>query len=97
MNIYEAVKGSARWSDADRQMVDLTIVVDGRELPFTASSEDSEEVGRNTYQAAIGGEFGPIEDYIAPVPVEAPKPSVDDLMAQLAAIQAQLSELQKES
>lgn len=36
-------------------------------IPFTASPEDVEELGRELYQRALDGEFGEIEAYSQPV------------------------------
>ncbi|MBA1211526.1 hypothetical protein [Pseudomonas oryzihabitans] len=94
---YEAIEGSCQWADAERTMINMTIVVNSAEVPFTATMSDPEAVGRSMFLKAVHGGLGKIADYIEPVPVEAPKPSVEDLMAQLAAIQAQLSQLQKET
>lgn len=32
------------------------------EMPFTSSPNDTEQYGRDLYQAAVSGDFGPIED-----------------------------------
>lgn len=37
-------------------------------IPFTASPNDVEEIGRNLYSQAISGEFGPIAAYVPPPP-----------------------------
>lgn len=37
-------------------------------IPFTASADDSEELGRDLFARAVAGEFGPVEPYVAPVP-----------------------------
>lgn len=36
--------------------------------PFTASPNDSEQSGRDLYAQAIAGDFGAIQEYIAPTP-----------------------------
>jgi hypothetical protein len=36
------------------------------EVPFSASPNDSEAHGRELYQRAMNGEFGPIAPYVAP-------------------------------
>lgn len=94
---YEAIEGSCQWADAERTMIDMVIVVNSAELPFTATMNDPEAVGRSMFLKAVHGGLGKIADYVAPVVVEPAKPSVDDLMAQLIAIQAQLAQLQKEA
>lgn len=40
------------------------------EIPFTASPEDVEELGRELYQRALDGEFGGIEPYTPPIATE---------------------------
>lgn len=37
-------------------------------IPFTASQHDSEPLGRDLYQQAIAGNFGPISAYVPPPP-----------------------------
>lgn len=37
-------------------------------IPFTASPDDSEPLGRDLYARAVAGEFGPIAPYVAPTP-----------------------------
>ena len=67
MNIQYAK--NPRWSDSAHTMIDLIIKIVGldEEIPFTASSNDTEDHGRKLFQSAVGGEFGPIADYQAPV------------------------------
>ena len=40
-------------------------------IPFTASPDDSEQIGQDIFHAAQAGEYGPIADYVAP---PAPEP-----------------------
>lgn len=39
-------------------------------IPFTASADDIEEHGRDIYEAAMNGEYGPIEPYSGPSETE---------------------------
>ncbi len=44
-------------------------------MPFTATAEDSEPIGRALFGAAIAGEFGPVTYYVPPPPpLPAPEP-----------------------
>lgn len=36
-------------------------------IPFTASPDDTEELGRSIHEGAVSGEFGEIAAYVAPV------------------------------
>lgn len=67
MNIQYAK--NPRWSDSLHTQIDLMIKIFGidEEIPFTASSNDTEDHGRKLFQSAVGGEFGPIAEYQAPV------------------------------
>lgn len=60
------------WVNAEHTMIDLVIKWDtvNRELPFTASPDDVEEYGRQIFAAAKEGAFGPVAEYIAPIPPE---------------------------
>jgi hypothetical protein len=62
------------WADAEHTMIDLTIKWDAwpEELPFTASPNDVEPHGRQIFQAALEGDFGPIAEYVAPEQPETP-------------------------
>lgn len=51
-----------KWANADRTAVNM--VVDGH--PFTATSYDVEAHGRELFQRAVDGEYGPIADYEPP-------------------------------
>ena len=41
-------------------------------IPFTASPDDVEQHGRDFYEQAIAGNFGPISAYVPPPPFVAP-------------------------
>lgn len=45
-------------------------------IPFTASPDDVEAHGREIYQAAIAGDFGPVAEYIPP-----PEPTYEEKLA----------------
>lgn len=67
MNIQYAK--NPRWSNSAHTMIDLIIKIVGidEEIPFTASSNDTEDHGRKLFQSAVSDEFGPIAEYQAPV------------------------------
>ena len=56
-------------------------------LPFTASPDDSETLGRELHAAALAGKFGAISAYIAPIPTAE---------EQKAVIQAQIDSLERQ-
>lgn len=58
-------------------------------IPFTASPDDVEELGRALHAAAIAGELGPVAAYVPP---PAPTQAELDAAAQ-AAIDAELREI----
>jgi hypothetical protein len=44
-------------------------------IPFTASPDDTEQMGRELYAQAAAGDFGPVVEYVAPpAPPEPPTP-----------------------
>jgi hypothetical protein len=63
---------SLKWASTEHSSVDLlgTHPLYG-EIPFTASPRDCEAYGRDIYARAVAGEFGPIEEYVAPTPTTA--------------------------
>ena len=67
MNLISA--SNPIWSNLENTAVDIIAQFDTfpSPLPFTASSTDPEEYGRNIYTRAISGEFGPIAPYVPPV------------------------------
>jgi hypothetical protein len=75
------------WADAEHTMIDLTIKWDGinEEYPFTASPTDVEAHGRAIFAAAVGGEYGPVAEYLPP-----PAPTPEELAAQATAKRNQL-------
>lgn len=94
--MYEVVKGSARYASKDRQLIDVVIVVDGEQRPFTASPTDSLEAGQEIYTNAVFGEYGEVKPYVAPDPVDVPAPTAEELLAQIAALTEQVKKLQTE-
>lgn len=65
-------------------------------IPFTASPDDSEVLGRDIYARVIAGEFGEIAPYVEPEPLPAVIPSIVTMrQARLALLQqGLLSEVQ---
>lgn len=91
--MYEVINGSARYASEDRQQIDVVIVVNGEELPFTSSPRDVEEAGREIYTKAVFGEYGEVKPYVAPAPVAVPEPTAEELLRQIAALQRQVQAL----
>ena len=51
--------------------IELMVVFEGLgEVPFLAKSDDIESHGRELYARALAGEFGPVAQYVAPVPTQ---------------------------
>jgi hypothetical protein len=70
-----------RYVDKSHQgSIVLDGIYNGQILPFYASPIDAMEYGRNIYERAIGGDFGPIGEY-EPItlPEELPDPKVPQL------------------
>jgi len=84
------------WTNAEHTMIDCEVTFDEiGTVPFTATPNDTEEHGRDIYAKAVAGEFGVINEYVAPPPLQdPPKPTVEQLQAQLSDIAAQLQALQ---
>jgi hypothetical protein len=57
-----------RWNSTDGQQIELTVRFEeiNEELPFNATSYDSEAHGVDLYNRAKAGEFGEIAPYVAP-------------------------------
>lgn len=91
--MYPVVKGSARYASEDRQQIDVVIVVEGEQRPFTSSPKDVEDVGREIYTRAVFGEYGEVKPYVAPEPVAVPTPTAEELLRQIAALQRQVQAL----
>jgi hypothetical protein len=52
-------------------------------IPFTASPDDVEPMGRELYEQAVAGDFGPVAEYVAP-PVVPPTQEQIDALRQAA-------------
>lgn len=91
--MLQVIKGSAFYSAEDRQMIDVTIVVDGVRMPYTATPTDVEETCREIYTRAVFGEYGEVKPYVAPDPVAVPEPTAEELLRQIAALQRQVQAL----
>jgi hypothetical protein len=53
-----------RYADPSHQgSIVLDGIYNGQILPFYASPTDAMEYGRNIYERAISGDFGPIKEY----------------------------------
>lgn len=91
--MYTVVKGSARYASEDRQQIDVVIVVDGEQRPFTSSPNDVEDAGREIYTRAVFGEYGEVKPYAASTPAPVPEPTAEELLRQIAALQRQVQAL----
>lgn len=77
--MIDSVK-SPIWADPDNTLINVLITTSTtgvQELPFTASSNDTEEIGRQIYQQCIDGLYGPIAPYIPPQPLPVPPPTAE--------------------
>ncbi|MFM6959548.1 MAG: hypothetical protein ACKOW0_00795 [Schleiferiaceae bacterium] len=45
-------------------------------IPFTASPDDTEPMGRDLYAQAVAGDLGPVAEYVAPPPMPTAVPKV---------------------
>lgn len=63
---------NAVFANAEQTAIDCEIQIGGEWLPFTASSTDSEQHGRDVFAAII--ESGNVADYIEPEPLPEPIP-----------------------
>lgn len=63
-------------------------------IPFTASPDDTEPLGKELYAKAIAGDYGDIQPYVEPEPLPPVIPSVVTMrQARLALLQAGLLSL----
>jgi hypothetical protein len=78
------------YSSADGSSIDLIVTFDTiGEVPYTASSNDTEPVSLELYAKAAAGNYGSVGQYISrPVPAA---PTITELQAQLAALSAQIA------
>lgn len=66
-----------QYNSEDQQQIFLEVKFEefNEELPFNATSFDTEEHGRDLYRRAKAGEFGEVKAYVPPPPREQPKTS----------------------
>jgi hypothetical protein len=92
MNIISA--SNPVYSSPDQSSIDLVIVSEEfGELSYTASRDDVEPLSVELYGKALAGEYGEVGPYVAKVLVEPPKPTLEELQAQIAALSAQIAAL----
>lgn len=64
---------SPKWANAGMTLLDCSVNFDNHgTLPFSASADDVEVHGREIFNRAIAGDFGPIAAYTAPPPPPPP-------------------------
>jgi hypothetical protein len=84
-----------KWANESNTLIDLIVrfkEID-EDLPFTANPNDVEEHGRDLFARAVVGEFGSIATYVAPQIITQPKPTKEQLLAQLAELSAKINAL----
>ena len=66
------------WTDSEKTCIDCIIRTSSftEELPFTASADDVEELGREIFSRCLSGEFGPIQPHTDRQIVEQIVPSI---------------------
>jgi len=59
-----------KWTDVKHTRIDLITTFNNipDEIPFTADPKDCEAHGRDIFQRAVKGEFGPVAEYEPPPP-----------------------------
>lgn len=82
------------FSNPETTMINVDVDFDhlgapGETVPFTAAANDTEAHGREIYERAINGEFGPVAPYVAPIEVPKPKSKIELLEERVAALEAQ--------
>jgi len=62
---------SPTWANAEQSLIDLLVQFDEipEPIPYTASANDSVKHGRDLYEQAAAGAFGPVAPYVAPAVV----------------------------
>jgi hypothetical protein len=65
-----------RWADPAHTRIEMIISTDIGDLPFAASADDIESHGREIFERAVSGEWGPIAEYQPP-----PPPPIDQVKA----------------
>lgn len=66
---------SPQYANSDNTLIDMVVVLSlfpNDKIPFTASPTDGEPYGRELYQRAVAGEFGPVADYVVKTVAAAP-------------------------
>ncbi|WP_421209975.1 phage tail protein [Aeromonas enteropelogenes] len=61
---------SPRWENNNKSSILLQVLFSHleQEVPFSAFPDDPQEYGRELYVRAVFGEFGPIAEYVTPIP-----------------------------
>lgn len=76
MTMKYLVVSDLKWVDAGHTRVDMKVYFQGVGLvPFTASPTDPSAHGRELYQRAVAGDFGPVAPHVAPISGSSPVPS----------------------
>jgi hypothetical protein len=58
------------WADPDHRQINCTVTFDGLgTVPFSASPNDVADHGREIYADCVAGQYGPIAEFVAEVPV----------------------------
>ena len=80
MNLISA--SNPIWSNAGNTAIDILAQFDTfpSPIPFTASSTDSEQYGRDIYTRAASGEFGSVAAYVPPPPPPTDNQSPPDVI-----------------
>ncbi len=95
--MYDVVYGSAQYASEDRQMINVTIVVNGEQMPFTASPNDPDPsgIGRQIYVNAVFGEYGEVAPYVPFDPIPAPADPIEELNSKIAALELRVAALEE--
>jgi hypothetical protein len=69
---YNAVR-NCKWADAEHSAIECEVnfndVTSEEWTPFGANPNDHYEHGREIFARAVAGDFGIVEEYVAPPPV----------------------------
>jgi hypothetical protein len=57
------------WADEARSAINCIVTINGIEYPFTASPDDSEDYGRDMYEAIMSDKSMEIGEYAPPEPI----------------------------
>ncbi len=91
--MYDVLKGSAQFVSEDRQMIDVVILVDGSQYPYTSNANSTDDIAREIYTRAVFGEYGEVKPYAAIPTAPVPEPTAAELLRQIAALQRQVQAL----